>query len=136
MSAAREKSRFGLPKGLVPSPKRRPVRVADAIRNEISVLLLYKVNDPALQNVTITQVVVSKDLKQAKVYYGCAGEKTKQVKAGLERAKGFIRTFLAGQLQMRYVPELHFYQDTSLDHDEKMQKLFQEIAAENETGTE
>ncbi|OKY74559.1 MAG: ribosome-binding factor A [Desulfobulbaceae bacterium DB1] len=135
MVAAREKSRFTLPEGLVSGPKRRPIRVADAIRNEIAVLFLYKVNDPALREVTIIHVIVSKDLKQAKIYYSCAKEKIKQVKIGLERAKGFIRTHLAGQLQMRHVPELLFFQDKSIDHDEKMQKLFQEIAAENETGT-
>ncbi len=136
MVAFKEKSRFTLPEGLVPGPKRRPIRVADAIRDEVAVLLLYTIQDPALRHVCITHVVVSKDLKQAKIYYSCAAEQTAPAKAGLARAKGFIRSHLAGRLQMRYVPELLFFRDRSVEHDEKMQKLFQEIAAEHEAGTE
>jgi ribosome-binding factor A len=135
MAAAKDRSRFKLPDGLASTPKRRPVRVAEAIRNEISALLLYNVKDPALQNVTIIHVEVSNDLSRAKIYYACAPEMANKVGAGLRRAKGFMRSYLAKALQMRYVPELVFFSDPSIEYDEKMQKIFQEIASENEPGS-
>ncbi|MBI5558550.1 MAG: 30S ribosome-binding factor RbfA [Deltaproteobacteria bacterium] len=110
--------------------------MADTIRNEVSMLLLLKVKDPALRNVTIIHVNVSNDLSRAKIYYTCPPETDKKVREGLNRAKGFIRTYLAKELQMRYVPELVFFSDPSVDYDEKMQKIFQEIASENESGTD
>jgi ribosome-binding factor A len=135
MAAGKSKSRFSLPAGLAPGPRRRPVRVADAIRNEISVLLLFKVKDPALRHVSIVHVDVSNDLSRARIYYACAPEMADKISAGLSRAKGFIRSHLAGVLQMRHVPELLFYPDPSTEYDEKMQKIFQEIARENEPGS-
>ncbi|MEW6518467.1 MAG: 30S ribosome-binding factor RbfA [Thermodesulfobacteriota bacterium] len=135
MVAAKERSRFKLPDGLAPAPKRRPVRVADAIRNELAVLLLYKVKDPALQQVTIVHVEVSNDLSRAKIYYACAPEMEDKVSSGLERARGFLRSALARVLQMRYVPELVFFSDPSIEYDDKMKKIFQEIASENESGS-
>lgn len=136
MVATKDKSRFTLPAGLAPGPRRRPVRVADTIRNEISVLLLFKVKDPALHNVSIVHVDVSNDLSRARIYYACAPAMAEKVSAGLNRAKGFIRSYLARVLQMRHVPELLFYADPSTDYDEKMQKIFQEIARENEPGAD
>ena len=135
MVSAKAKSRFRLPEELVSEPKRRPARVADTIRNEISALLLYKVKDPALQQVSIVHVAMSNDLKRAKIYYSCDADQEKKVRLGLNRAKGFMRSYLAKELQMRYVPELIFYHDPSREYDEKMDKLFQEIASENESGS-
>lgn len=135
MVSAKDKSRFTLPAGLAPGPRRRPVRVADTIRNEIAVLLLFKVKDPALHNVSIVHVEVSNDLSRARIYYACAPEMTEKVSAGLNRAKGFMRSHLAKVLQMRHVPELLFNFDPSTEYDEKMQKIFQEIARENEPGS-
>ncbi|MCB2182926.1 MAG: 30S ribosome-binding factor RbfA [Desulfobulbaceae bacterium] len=136
MGASKQKSRFRLPEGLAPEPKRRPARVADVIRNEISSLLLYKIKDPALQSLSIVHVVMSNDLKNAKIYYTCPENvSTKDVRQGLSRAKGFIRSSLAKVMQMRYAPDLIFYSDPSAEHDARMDKLFHEIASENEPGS-
>lgn len=135
MVAARDKSRFKLPEGLGAQPKRRPIRVAEAIRNELSALLLYKVKDPALRNVTLVHVDVSKDLSCAKIYYVARKESREKIVDGLNRAKGFMRSYLAKELQMRYVPDLLFYYDNSVEYDEKMQKILQEIAREDESGS-
>lgn len=124
-----------MPDGLAATPKRRPVRVADAIRNELATLLLFKVKDPALQQVTIVHVEMSDDLSRAKIYYTCAPEMESKVNSGLQRAKGFMRSHLAKELRMRYAPELVFFTDPSTEYDEKMQKIFQEIASENEPGS-
>lgn len=102
----------------------------------MAMLLLYTINDPALREVHVVHVEVSADLKQAKIHYSCSADNAARVKKGLERARGFLRTHLAGCLQMRYVPDLSFFRDKSAEHDDRMRKLFQEIASEDETGSE
>ena len=126
------KTRFGLPAGLDEGPRRRPARVGDLIMQEIATLLLYKIKDPALLDVTIIQVKVTDDLKKARVFFSCPDDVIKKAEKGMSRAKGFIRSHLAKQLQMRYVPELIFQYDPSAAYQEKMDRLFREIANEHE----
>ena len=129
--ARKSKTRFGLPAGLDQEPRRRPARVGDLIMQEIATLLLYKIKDPALLDVTIIQVKVTDDLKKARVFFSCPDENIKKAEKGMNRAKGFIRSHLASQLQMRYVPELIFQYDPSSAEQEKMDRLFREIANEH-----
>ncbi len=135
MASTKSKSRFRLPEGLAPEPKRRPARVADSIRNEISTLLLYKVKDPALHSVNIAHVEMSNDLKIAKIYYSCPEESCGKVRQALTRAKGFMRSSLAKVMQLRYAPDLVFYPDPSGEYDAKMDKIFHDISSENESGS-
>lgn len=133
MASTKRKSRGALP-GVRLQPKRRPARVADIIKSEVSTLLLHKVNDPRLQRVTVTAVKVTDDLRLAIVYYSVSAEISDDVKAGLNSAKGFIRSRLARGLNMRYVPELNFSLDTDCIKDEKMEQLFKEIRGTAENG--
>lgn len=126
------KTRFGLPAGLEEGPRRRPARVGDLIMQEIATLLLSKIKDPACLNVTIIQVKVTDDLKTARVFFSCPDDVIKKAEKGLIRAKGFFRSHLARQLQMRYVPELIFQYDPSSAYQEKMERLFMDIANEQE----
>lgn len=133
--AAHKKSRFVLPAGLRPEPKRRPARVGDLIRNEIATLLRYKIKDPRIAEITITQVIMSDDLSRAKVYFSCDEKLLFKARKGLSSAGGFIRTHLAQTLNMRYVPVLIFKNDPEQAQRERIDQLFQEIAAENESST-
>ncbi len=110
--------------------KKRPARVADVIRNELSILLLQKVRDPHIANVTVSRVEVSDDLKYAKIYYHVMGDSKiiHQAGKGLERAKGFMRSHLAKTLNMRYTPALQFRYDETVEKVEEMEKLLREIA--------
>ena len=115
---------------------KRPKRVADMIKNEIALLLLSKVKDPRLSNVSILTAEVTKDLRRAIVYYSVLGDEQKVRKAaeGLERAKGFMRSHLARELGMRVTPELVFKHDLSLARQEEMERLLKEIHIEAEPG--
>jgi len=108
---------------------KRPKRVADIIKNEIALLLLRKVKDPRLTNVSIVTAEVTRDLRKAIVYYSVLGDDRQVRKAaeGLDRAKGFIRSHLARELGMRATPELIFKHDLSMVHQEKMERLLKEI---------
>ena len=113
---------------------KRPKRVADMIKNEIALLLLNKVKDPRLTNVSIVTAEVTRDLRKAIVYYSVLGDEQQIKKAaeGLARAKGFIRSHLAQVLGMRATPELLFKHDLSLVHQEKIERLLKEIHIDTE----
>jgi ribosome-binding factor A len=124
---------FTLP-GLGKPESSRPKRVAEAIRNELSILLLQRVRDPRLRDVTITRVEVTGDIKLARIYYSVArAEEAAEAGKGLARAKGFFRSQIAKMLNLRYTPELIFYYDATYEESERLEKLFRRIAEERKT---
>ena len=119
---------------------KRPKRVADMIKNEVALLLLRKVKDPRLSNVSIVTVEVTRDLRKAIVYYSVLGDELqiKDAAEGLTRAKGFIRSHLARELGMRATPDLVFKLDLSMVHQQEMEMLLKEIKTDvesSETGS-
>lgn len=124
---------FTLP-GLGRPESSRPKRVGEAIKNELSILLVQKVRDPLLKEVSISKVDVSPDLKRAKIYYVVPkGIHVGKAGKGLERARGFFRSQLAGRLNLRYTPELVFFQDTHNEETEHLDEVFRQIAKERKT---
>lgn len=121
---------FKLP-GLGRPESSRPNRVAEAIGNELSLLLLQKTADPHLSGVLITKVIVTPDLKQAKIYFSVpVGTSRGPAQKGMQRAKGFFRSHLAKTLNLRYTPELLFYFDSLNEEVQHMDTLFRQIAKE------
>lgn len=118
--------------------QKRSVRVGEAIRNELSTLVLQKVRDPKLAAVAISRVVVSDDLKYAKIYYTVQGEEhtAGEVAKGLERARGFMRSHLARTLNLRHTPSLQFFYDETVDKVIEVEKLLSEIARETKDDEE
>jgi ribosome-binding factor A len=99
-------------------PFNRADRVAALIQEALSVLLIKSIKDPRVHSAIITGVKMSADLKLAKVYFVISSHVATQEEAlaGFQKAKGFIKYTLAQQLNMRYMPELIFYYDKSIDH--------------------
>ncbi len=108
---------------------RRQRRVAELVHRELSLLLLHDVKDPRLAEVTITDVEVTKDLLLARVYFTTldAEENGKEVLAGLEHAKGFLRTQLADRVELRFVPELVFNEDKSAQYGRHIDELLDQL---------
>jgi len=124
--------------GLGRTQQKRSVRVADVIRNEISMLLVSKIRDPKLESVSISRVELSDDLKYAKIFFTIlyGEQKRRSAEDGLERAKGFIRSHLAKTLNLRYTPKLRFIYDKTAEKVEQIEKLFEEIAQERKSSSE
>ncbi len=116
-----------------PLPK-RAVRVADAIRNELSVLLLQRSRDPRLQDVVINRVAVSDDLRHARIYYSlsCGRSGLDEASRALDRAAGFMRSHLAKTINLRFTPELRFWYDEEAEKVAEVEKLLAQIAREND----
>ncbi len=110
-------------------PTRRQQRVGDRIRNEIADLFEKQIEDPRLRGLSVTDVEVTPDLRQAFVYVSAlAGvEGSQDALAGLERAKGYIRRALAGRIDLRVVPELIFRWDPSLETGERISRILDEL---------
>jgi ribosome-binding factor A len=122
---------FGI--GREQGPK-RATRVADVIRNELSILIVQRVRDPHLRDISISRVELSDDLRHAKIYYtslqGISVQET--VKRRLVKARGFMRSHLAKKLNLRFTPELHFWYDETVEKVEEMEKLLADIARERD----
>ena len=110
----------------------RPQRVGDQIRVEITTMLGREVRDPGLGFLTVTRVEVSADLQHAKIYYTTLGdEKARRESArGLERASPFLRRQLAGRIRLRRAPELHFFFDESVAHQDRIEKIILDLEQE------
>ncbi len=123
---------FTLP-GLGKPKSSRPKRVAEAIKNELSVFLLREVADPRLAAISFSQVMVSPDLKQAKVYFVLpVGGDEKEVLRALRKARGFFRSHLAKTLNLRYTPELVFYFDDINEEVNRIDMLLHEISVKRD----
>jgi len=111
---------------------KRADRVAELIRADMSEIIHKEVKDPRLHSVTITSVKISDDLRNAKIYFVEMGkdECSDEIKAGLNKAAGFIRRALGKKLQLRFVPELMFVHDTSFGYGNRIEKLLAQIARE------
>jgi ribosome-binding factor A len=103
--------------------------VNQLIKEEISTLLQRELKDPRLGFVTVTEVEVSRDLRQAKIFVSVLGEDAqwKASLAALDSARGFIRNWLRQHLDLRVTPELDFRADRSLEHAARIQTLLKKV---------
>ncbi|RWX49114.1 ribosome-binding factor A [Candidatus Electrothrix marina] len=123
---------FNLP-GLGRPKSSRPERVAEAIHQELSILLQQKVRDSRLNGVCVSKVQMSPDLKRAKVYYSLLeGSSASAARKGLERARGFFRSHIAKIMNLRYTPDLVFFFDNQHKKIERLDQLFVQINQERE----
>jgi ribosome-binding factor A len=107
----------------------RPARVGERIREELSLLLLRRVNDPGVASVTVTEVSVTPDLRIAHVNYSAlvAKEERPAVAKALRRSSGFLRRELGHSLGLRYAPELQFHYDDSFDRGARIEAILRDI---------
>ena len=111
----------------------RSSRIGKKIQRGVSEYLQSSLRDPRLQMVTITGVNMSPDLSVARVYYSVTGRTRERndARAGFKSAAGYIKRSLAAELKLKYMPELRFTYDESLDYGTKVDRLLEEISIEN-----
>ena len=116
---------------------KRSVRVGDQILKEMADLLMRKVKDPRVRGTTLTAIELSNDLKHAKIYYSVIGdqEKIRRVQAGLESAKGFMKREIGVRLELKYVPDIVFRHDPSLEKGDHMERLFARLKGDGSDQT-
>lgn len=107
--------------------------MAELIRQEIAGLLVKRVKDPTLHDVTLTEVKVSPDLSVATVYFAAAGEaEAAVIRAGLERATPFFRREMGRVLKAKRTPVLRFHRDEALEEGMHIDSILREIIPADE----
>ena len=103
----------------------RRLRLGDQLQVEIATLIQHEVRDPRIGFVTVTEVRMSPDLQYARVYVSILGEESEKQESldALERARGFLKAQIGKRLRLRYVPELRFVVDNTLDLSERIESL-------------
>ena len=108
---------------------RRPEQLAEVIREEVSQIVGYELEDPRVAGVTVTDVRVSENLRDASVYVlteGTEPERAEAMKA-LLKAAPYVRRQLGTVLNLRYTPELHFVRDTVEESAARVEELLSKI---------
>jgi len=111
-------------------------RIGDRIREELSELMLRKMNDPRLSGVTITDVKVDRELAYAEVYVSAVEgiARSKEVVMGLEHAGGFLRRELAARVDLRVFPRLRFHWDPTPERADRIEKVLAELRQQPASG--
>lgn len=108
---------------------RRAQKVAEAIREVVSMAILTELNDPRIRDVTVTHVEVTGDLRQAKVHVSIMGDETRQQLSlrGLQNSAGFLQAKCASRIDMRYTPRLEFLLDQGVKKSIAVAQILAEV---------
>lgn len=117
---------------------RRVLKAAQAIREVVSLAILTDLRDPRVDNVTVTTVEVTGDMKQARVHVTVMGEDTNssQVLKGLSSAAGFLQRKIANRIESRYIPKLQFVLDQGQENAREVARILEDLALEPKTVTQ
>jgi ribosome-binding factor A len=112
--------------------KLRLQRIADRIQQELSEMMITKINDPRLSGITITDVNVDRELAYAEIYVSAVegSSRSREVLEGLEHANGFLRHELAAKIELRVFPRLRFHWDPTAENADHIEQLLATIRVE------
>jgi ribosome-binding factor A len=113
---------------------RRPERLGEALKEEISEVVGFELDDPRLEMVTVTDVEVSADLRDAKVYVLIRGsdEEVRDALKALRHAASFVRQQVAMNLEMRFAPHVHFVRDDAEENASRVSAILDELHVRGE----
>lgn len=107
----------------------RREKVAEALREEVSVIIHDELKDPRLGFVTVTRAEITADLRQAQIFFSVLGQDQdyKKTKEALDSALGFIRRLIGRRIKLRFVPEIIFREDRSSEYSIRIQEVLDQI---------
>ena len=116
--------------------RRRPRQVADVVREELSRLLRTEVSDPAVGFATITDVVLSSDLRSARVFVSVLGDEGafQRSVGALNRAAPMLRGMVGRNCGLRFAPELRFEEDHSLERGARIEEILKKLPHPDDEG--
>lgn len=114
--------------------KIRLQRISDRIREELSEMLVKNVQDPRLLGISVTDVKVDRELAYADVFVSAVEgkDRSKEVLAGLESARGFLRAELAARVDLRVIPRLRFHWDPTPERADHIERVLASLRTEEE----
>ena len=114
--------------------KHRAFRLAESIKIEVSRIIREEIKDPRLGFVTVSDVEVADDLRYARIYVSILG-KEDEIKNSMDvltRASGYVRSEIGKIVRLRYVPEIAFKYDHSIEHGAHISKLLREVGVKGD----
>lgn len=107
----------------------RAERVGEQMKKELMDIINNKVIDPRVGFITITDVVLTNDLSQAKVFLTVLGndKEVENTFKALDKAKGFIKSELGSRMRLRIMPELMYEYDQSIEYGNKIERMIQDL---------
>lgn len=113
----------------------RPDRVGEQIRQELSQIIGRQIQDPGLGFLTITRVKVTPDLQLARVNYTVLGDERQRAESQkvLERSIPLLRREIGSRIRLRRVPELQFFYDKSIEHQDRVEQILLELKKERDS---
>jgi ribosome-binding factor A len=117
---------------------RRVLKAAEAIREVVGMTILTDLRDPRVENVTVTRVEVSPDMRNAKVHVSVMGNEAKQNLAikGLESSAGYLQSKIGDRIDTRYTPKLVFKLDDGVKKSIAIAKMLAEVLPEGESAAQ
>lgn len=113
---------------------KRMDRVAQLMQRKLAQLIQQEIKDPRLPSlITISAVVVTKDLGHAKVYFTSFNDNAEETQSILNAAAGYLRTALARTLSIRTIPQLHFVYDNSIEYARHLTRLIKDVNSSQES---
>ncbi len=108
---------------------KRKDRVGDQIRKEVSQIIQGELKDPGIGFVTITDVELSDDLRNAKIFFSVLGDEQKKLDSSqaLERAVSFVQHEIGRKMKLKYIPKIRFVYDHSLEEGARIEKALQKL---------
>jgi ribosome-binding factor A len=118
-------------------PFARSDRVSGLIQKVLSEILQKNIKDPRLKMTTITGVEVSRDLKRARIFFTTPNGVRKKEAAikGFNSARGFIKRTLADKLDLKYMPDIKFFYDESIEYGSHIDRLIKLTKEKNGTNS-
>ena len=90
-------------------------KVSSTLKHCLAEILLYEINDSHLRQVLIKEVLVSDDLKKARIFISSISGSIDELMPKLEKAKGFFKKTLAKKMYLKYIPDLIFVNECDLE---------------------
>ena len=117
---------------------RRPERFGETLREEIAEIVGFELDDPRLESVTVTDVDVSSDKGDAKVYVIIGGDENEKraALAALRHASTFVHQRIARSLNVRHVPHLHFVRDSAEENAARVGEILTDLDIPKEGETD
>ena len=107
----------------------RADRVSELIKQSLSEIISKQIKDPRLEMATITHVKVARDLKSARIYFTTHGgsRKVDAAMQGFQSATGFVKRELGQKLRLRYMPQIQFFYDDTLDQASRIDSILKSL---------
>lgn len=115
-------------------PPLRMKRINDRMKEILSIVLLTKIEDPRLMNVSVTEVRVDRELDYANIYVSALDNdhSPEEILEALNRASGYLKYEISEEIDLRVMPKLRFFWDATPQRADRIEALLAQIKAEEE----